>query len=859
MASRPEPDAPGACIALPGFELDLARRELRTASGDQAPLRRKALEALLALAEQAGHVVSKEALIGRVWPDTVVTDDSLTQLINELRRSLGDNERSLVRTVARRGYVLAIPHGVAPVPTLRRAGVSTAPTHLPPLPDTMLFGRQADLAAVVDLVAQHRLVTIAGAGGIGKTTLALAVTHRLLEHSAKDVWWVDLAVLFDAARVLPAIAAAVGIELKGDAGRCLAAALSGREVLLVLDNCEHLVAEVAAIVSMLIGSTAGVKVLATSQEPLKTDGERLYRLGVLGLPPEGASLAVAMNSPAIQLFAQRATEIDQAFALDATSTPLAIEICRRLDGVPLAIEMAAGRVPMLGVRGVHALLGERLRVLRNARRMVPSRQETLRATLEWSCSLLNANEMAALRRASAFAGPFDATLAAQVVAEESADAWWPLEALCALVDRSLIRVERSDPVRYRLPESTRLLAHEKLADAGEGEAVARRHCRAMARIGLEISTAYYQPCVTDDEVVARYAVFYADLERAFDHACRDADPDGAAAVLVGLRWLDQLRGDTESTQGRVERCLPLMPQPVCAARARMLGVIASCGWLSIDGFPARDAAAAAVQAWRQLDPDPSTLGHALLRLATEEARHGRCEEANATLVEGRQLLAGIGNKKMQLLVTIYSGHVAMFCGLPDVHLRCMSKALKEARECGASRLARYVLTFLPGAALMAGHARLAISLGSEAVHEMRALRQRYYLTGILTDLVRALVEVGEMERARFEAVEALPLAWEFGQQADMARHVALMSLRLGRAVDGATLIGYAVAQQVAQRNAIEARASADCDALKQLALHALGPAAAEEAFCAGLRLEHDDALALARAVVGTSGGPGGYQ
>lgn len=858
MASRTEPDDSDGCISLPRFELDLVRRELRTASGDQAPLRRKALEALLVLAEQAGHVVGKDELIGRVWPDTVVTDDSLTQLINELRRSLGDTDRSLVRTVARRGYVLALPPAAAPVQATRPADGYAATSLLPPLPTATLVGRQADLVAVVDLVVQHRLVTIAGAGGMGKTTLALSVTHRLLERFAKSVWWVDLSVLSDAARVLPAIAAAVGIELKGDPGRCLVAELSGREILLVLDNCEHLVAEVAAVVSMLIGSAAGVKVLTTSQEPLKTEGERLYRLGALDLPPEGASLAVAMSSPAFQLFAQRATAIDQDFVLDTASVPLAIEICRHLDGVPLAIEMAAGRVPTLGVHGVHALLGDRLRVLRNARRMVPSRQETLRATLEWSCSLLNANELAVLRRASVFAGPFDATLAVQVAAEESADASWPLDALCALVDRSLIRVERaSDPARYRLPESTRLLAREMLAEAGENEAAAQRHCRAMARLGLKISSAYYQPCGSDDEVIARYAVFYADLEQAFDHACREADADGAAAVLVGLRWLDQLRGDTESTQGRIERCLPLMPSRVCAARARVLGVIASCGWLSIEGFPAQDAAAAAVEAWRQLEPDPSTLGHALLRLATEEARLGRCQDANATLAEGRKLLAAIGNKKMQLLIAIYSGHVAMFCGLPDVHLRFMTRALKEARDCGASRLARYVLAFLPGAALMAGDVRLAISLGSEAAHEMRALRQRYYLTSILSDLVRALVEVGDLERARFEAVEALPLAWEFGHQADMARHVALMALRLGRAVDGATLIGYAFAQHVETRNAIEARAGADCDALKQLALHALGSSATEEALCAGRGLDHDGALALAGAVVGMQVGPGG--
>ncbi len=845
MASNSEPDTAGGCIALPGFELDLDRRELRAANGTQAPLRRKALEALLVLAEKAGHVVGKEELISRVWPDTIVSDDSLTQLMNELRRALGDTDRSLVRTIARRGYLLSVA---------REAAIAASP--LPPMTGATLFGRQADLAAIVDLLQQQRLVTITGAGGIGKTTLALAVAHRLLAHRARDAWWVDLSVLSEPAQVLPAIAAVVGVELKGDAGRCLAAELSGRETLLVLDNCEHLVAEVASIVRTLIGSAPGLKVLSTSQEPLRLDGERLYRLDVLELPPEGAPLAVAMNSAAFQLLDGRVKEIDRTFALDAASTPLAIGICRQLDGVPLAIEMAAARVPMLGVSGVHALLGDRLRVLRSARRMVPSRQETLRATLEWSCSLLSENELTVLRRVSQFAGPFDADLAAQVVAGEPAGAWWALDALCSLVDRSLVAAERPEPLRYRLLDSTRLLAREMLAAAGETETAARRHCEAMARIAMEISPAYYQPSATDDEIVARYGHLHADLERAFEHACRGADADAAAALLVGLRWLDQLRGDTESTQGRIEKCLPLLPGESCAARARILGVIASCGWLSIAGFPARDAAAGAVQIWRQLDSEPATLAHGLLRLASESAHEGRCDEARAALAECEPILARLGSPKMRLLALVNAGHVAMFCGPREDQFRLMSEALHEARAIGASRLARYILSFLPGAALVAGDPRRAVSLGSEAAHEMRALHQRYYLTSILTDLVRALVEIGEIDRARFEAREALPLAWEFGQQSDLARHLALIALRLDRAADGAVLVGYAGARHGDPRNALEARARADCEALRQQAAQALGPHAAEEAWSAGRLLGHEGALALAGDVLGMPVGPG---
>ncbi len=849
MASKLEwRSSGGGCISLRGFELDLDRRELRTADGSPAPLRRKVLDALFVLAEQAGHVVSKEALIARVWPDAVVTDDSLTQLMNELRRGLGDTDRSLVRTVARRGYVLAISR-VTPEVLPRRADAPSLPsTNLPPL-NVALIGRQADLTAVADLVLHHRLVTIAGAGGIGKTTLAIAVARRLLDRFAHGVWWVDLSVLSDPAQVALAVAAAVGIELKqGDPRRRLAFELSGRELLLVFDNCEHLVAEVAAVVSTLVDSDCAVKVLATSQESLKAGGERLYRLGVLEVPPEGASLGAAAGFGAFALLAQRAAEIDQRFSLDESNVALAIDICRQLDGVALAIEMAAARMPMLGVGGVHALLGDRLRVLRNTRRMVPSRQETLRATLEWSCSMLSENELAALRRSSVFAGSFDAELATQVIAEDADDAWWVLDAICALVDRSLLHVERRDPARYRLPESTRLLAREMLAQADEVEAVETLYRQAMVGIGSSITPAFLFQSEGDAEVIDRYGAFYADLEQAFTQACRHADAEAGAAILVGLRSLDALRGETESMRGRLEKCLPLLPAHDCPARARILTVVASCGWLTIDSLSARDAAAAAVQAWGQLDTEPHSLSHALLLLATESARDGACQAAHAALAQAQRIVAGIGKPRLRLNAAIHAGHVAMFCGSPDTHLQHMQDALALAHELGASRAACYIQAFLPGAALMAGHASLAVSLGSQAAHEMRMLGQRTYLAGILVDLVRALIDVGDMDRCRCEAAEALPLAWEYGLQAEMARHMALLALRLGRAIDGATLLGYAMARCPQPRNELESRTHADGEAIRQLAEHSLGSTTATEAIGSGLTLSNEEAFTLASAI-----------
>ena len=252
-----------------------------------------------------------------------------------------------------------------------------------------LFGRAADVAAVKALLAQHAVVTVAGAGGIGKTRVAQTVAAQLAEERIAEfpdgVWWVELAPLADGALVPSAVARVLDTLLRADRPpvETLAAVLASQRLLLVLDNCEHVTEAVASLVDTLCAAAPGLRVLVTSQETLKTSDEHVYRLGALAVPAVDASVD-ALHAGAVELFVARAQAVDPRFTLTPENVHAVVEICRRLDGIPLAIELAAARVPLLGVEGLRTRLDERFNVLTAGARVVLRRHQTLRATLEWS-------------------------------------------------------------------------------------------------------------------------------------------------------------------------------------------------------------------------------------------------------------------------------------------------------------------------------------------------------------------------------------------------------------------------------------------------------------------------------------------
>jgi predicted ATPase len=495
---------------------------------------------LLALIDRRDRIVGKNELLDLVWPGVVVEENNLPVHVSALRKLLGPGA---ITTIPGRGYRFTLVDEAAePIPPIVQVspnvGVAAiqadggAPDEalvpVAPMPAAGRFdqpgdaepiiGREEEVYDIVALLVEHRMVDIVGAGGMGKTRLARAVMRRLREDFVDGVWWVDLAPLTRAEQVASAIALALGVAVGTapdaadgkshgasngsefhngsgsgqDAAAELARALGPRSrMLLVLDNCEQVAASVAQVVTTLLHGLPMLRILLTSRTPMHLAAEQVWRLEALQVPAVGASLAQARACGAFELFETRARAGDRRFAVDDAKLPLAIELCRRLEGHALSIEMAAARVPQVGLAPLLDRLDERLRMLRSHDRLQPARQQTLRATLHWSCSLLDDTQRTVLHRLAVLAGWFDLDTAQQTAADAtSIDAWVVLDALSTLVDHSLVQASiagddeslvdsdpRSPPdrrgadgintPRYRLAETTRLYAIEQFGQASD--------------------------------------------------------------------------------------------------------------------------------------------------------------------------------------------------------------------------------------------------------------------------------------------------------------------------------------------------------------------------------------------------------
>ena len=463
--------------------------------GQAVPLGGRAFDLLMLLIAQRDRVVGKDELLQRVWPGVVVEENNLTVQVSALRKVFG---AASITTAAGHGYQFTAPLLASDEPAPSAMPAEHLPSHNLPAQRSSFIGRDVQIAAVRQLLDSHRLVTLTGIGGTGKTRLALQVAARELPRFADGVFFADLAPLSDGQFVAQAVASACKV-MAGDSSagsprtltQRLVAALAPRHCLLVVDNCEHLLDACGEMIDALLTQCGRLVILATSREALALEGEQVLFVPPLELPPfliddSGAANATGVTgtvsdagtpvSEAMQLYAERARAVSASFALDDRTRSTVAEICRRLDGIPLAIEFAAARVAHLAPAEVAARLDDRLRLLGGGRRRLPH-QQTLAATLEWSHGLLAEPEQLVFRRLAVFSGGFTLDAAESVCHGGSVTRTEVLDRLASLVAKSLVVAgpDNRGETRYRLLETVRLYAAEKLGFAGEAEAWRARH------------------------------------------------------------------------------------------------------------------------------------------------------------------------------------------------------------------------------------------------------------------------------------------------------------------------------------------------------------------------------------------------
>jgi predicted ATPase/DNA-binding winged helix-turn-helix (wHTH) protein len=467
------------------FELSTAERSLKKA-GEVVPVGGRAFDILTALIDKAGEVVSKGELIAKAWPDVTVEEGSLRVHLSALRKALGDGKvgTKYIENVQGRGYCFVVP-------IKRQAddhddgNTSSSVSTLPP-PFSRMIGRDDAVGDLRAMLKLQRLTTILGTGGIGKTTVALAVGHAALADFTGHVFFVDLSGVKDKEQVIGAVATAIGVDPQFvDPEEALLRFLEHRKALIILDSCEHLVKTTAEIADCIFQRAPDISILATSREALQIAGEHVFHLRPLDCPPEqsGQTAAEVLSYPAARLFVERVGARANDFSLSDDDATVVAEICRKLDGIALAIELAAGRAAIFGVRDTIARLDSRLDLLKFGRRTANPRHQTLRATLDWSHDHLSAVEQVVLRRVAILAGHFTLEAALAVAAKEGMGESAVADAVGSLVEKSLIGVRiDSRGTFYRLLDTTRSYALEKLNARGEHESIAARHADFLIQL-----------------------------------------------------------------------------------------------------------------------------------------------------------------------------------------------------------------------------------------------------------------------------------------------------------------------------------------------------------------------------------------
>ncbi len=775
------------------FSVRPAERALLV-NGEPARLGARAFDLLTALIERRDRTVSKDELLELVWPGLVVEENNLAVHISALRKLLG---HQAIATIPGRGYRFTV--GMDPLS--KAPGEPTAATQAEPGPGNLpaavprLYGRDRDVDNLATLLRANRLVTVVGAGGIGKTRVAQAAGHALWQELPDGAWLIELASVSDPGLVPAAVSQALGIAMAGqrNANTEVVEELRGRALLLILDNCEHVVEAVGALIHELMAHAPRIRVLVTSQEVLKVPDEVLYRLAPLDLP-SAPTLEDAAASSAVALMVDRVKALQPGFALSEQTAPALCDICHRLDGLPLAIELAAARVPHLGVAGVHERLHERFRVLTGGARLALRRHQTLRGALEWSHGLLDANERAIFRRAGVFVGTFGLKVAQQVLMDDQIDEWMVLDHLAALIDKSLLIAEPGEPPRYRLLESARAFALEKLHEAGETDSTLDKHAHALlASFEQTRAERWTSPFLARLE---RHMPDIDNLRSALDWASQSQDRAQLHVALAGASaWLWAPAG--QSVEG-LRRCREAISRidsttpPELEARLLTRSALARPRLGTLE-LAERERV---VVLYRGLQ-DPQSLCTALAQLSVAASLSQKFDLALQALEEALQLQQPTWPIGMRWAPLIARYHYLI---ASDADVQAIwgvaNELMSVAVQSGESYMVQWANGFLVRSAFMVrtdlrtGRIRQAVDRCREwAAAARREKFAKVNLADALLLLGQGLTLLGELDEAEAAVRESRALHLRTGTAPQLLDVIALLAFKRGRISESAIAYG----------------------------------------------------------------------
>jgi predicted ATPase/DNA-binding winged helix-turn-helix (wHTH) protein len=751
----------------------------------------RAMSVLIALVERHDRVVTTDEILDLAWPGVTVEPVNVAVQICHLREVLGSEA---IATIPGRGYRFMAkvepPDAVSPATPAPVWSVARPRSNLPLL-RAGLIGRETELIELAECCARDRLVTLVGPGGIGKTRLALETGARIASDFEGGVWLIDLAPLIDPTHVASATATVLEVPLhNGDTPvETIVAAIRERRMLLIFDNCEYQLAAATSLIEGLLGRAADLSVLVTSQEALGLAVERSYRLGPLAVPPPGATDIAGFG--AVDLFVERARVARRHFQLDAGNAAAVAEICRRLDGIPLALEMAASRLPLLGLDGLCRRLGERLTIFGTHPRTGEPRHRTLRALVEWSHGLLDPAEQQVFRRLAVFPCNFSLEAAIAVASTPGDEPWSVAEVLSRLIDKSLVTIDIDEPPRYRLLETLRLHAAEKLERSGESDAASERHARYF--------TEFFDGADDARETISDFAwrgIYQPEIDNvraALDWTLADqARKHGAIAITAATAILWAVLGLRTEGRHYFDRVEGLVDQNTPDGdRARFLRWSGDL-WVDFDLPRGLALLERSVTIYRRLD-QPLRLAMAVTQMAHNYVYQGRYADARAALSEAEEILSTLGYRRKALPSVVNSlGFLAANMDDTIDARRYFGRALDLSRAAHDVAQEGYCLAHLAEFEFKMGAVGVAVERAREAVSAFRSVQHSVFLGTALVNLTAYLLAQDNLTEARALAEEALSLVRDRGGLIVFAhlQQWALLAAIDGRYEGAARLAGY---------------------------------------------------------------------